>query len=179
MERRAWLWRVSVLTAGLILVFSTAAGLIYRFGGLKYYLRAITYINSLPEQTKKTAGDEFYGDQPNVYTGTLAGVWSGKVWVWGRQGLRYFSVDKNSTYSFTNGCTRDVLHPADTTKAFTIQRQVYFDLASWQAEIEPGDYIAVLIAAKENGGTAGNLREAYVYNWWSFMQKDMQTECAK
>ena len=174
MERRVW-----ILIAGLTLVLFSGAGLMYQFGGLKHYLRAVIYINSLEGQTKQTASDEFYGTHPNLYTGTLAGVWGGKVWVWGRSGLKYFSVDKNSTYSFTNGCTRDVLHPADTTKAFTIQRQVYFDISEWEAEVTPGDFIAVLIAGKDNGGTLGNLREAYAYNWWSFMQKDMQTECAK
>ena len=170
---------VWTFVVGLILVLFTGVELLYQFGGLKYYLQAIVYVNNLPEQTKKIVSDEFYGTDPNIYTGILAGVWGGKIWVWGRSGLKYFNTDKDSTYSFTNGCTRDVLHPADTTKTFKIERQVYFDISEWEAEVKPGNFVAVLIADKNSGGILGNLREVYAYNWWIFMQKDMQTECVK
>lgn len=163
-------WFIGII-AFLILVLFSGLVLLYQFGGLKYYLRATSFINKLPTIERIETSRNFHSEEKNVYSGTLAGTWNNKVWVWGKKGLKNFNVDQYSVYSYTDGCNNNV--PKN------IEREVIFDFNIWNQKARMGDFVVVLTTGEANGGVLGNLREIYTFNWWTFMGKDMITQCEK
>ena len=172
--RKVFFWLLGLVLVGI--------GWLYQFGGLKYYLHALVYMRSLSGQELQDTRSLFYNidGPPKSYTGILAGIWGYRVWVWGKDGLRPFLTDYDSTYLFTDGCSFIPLHPPNQLEqSFEIKPEVYFSLDAWKSKIRSGDFVSVLIATPDNGGNSGNLRQAFGYNWWYFMNKDIQTECAR
>jgi hypothetical protein len=177
MEQGTVRWTVGAIGV-LFLLLIGFAGLLFEYGGLRYFLRAKTYIKNLPAEDIQAISDNFYGTQPNLYNGILAGAWNDKVWVWGEAGLKGFGVEENTAFHYSDGCTQEILYPSDTSKGFSIQQQT-LDFSSWKATAKAGDYVTVFVAQENSGFAVGNLQEIFGSNWWQFMQKDMQTACAK
>jgi len=81
--------RIVGLLVSLVLIIILGVGWLYQYGGLKYYLRAVSDINDLEEEDRQEAKGNFLVDKEQFYSGTLAGTWANKVWVWGNKGLKY------------------------------------------------------------------------------------------
>jgi hypothetical protein len=79
--------RIVGLLVSLVLIIILGVGWLYQYGGLKYYLRAVSDINDLEEEDRQEAKGNFLVDKEQFYSGTLAGTWANKVWVWGNKGL--------------------------------------------------------------------------------------------
>lgn len=173
-------WWVSVFLVFGIICLMIVSALLYFKAGLSAYIRVNTVIKSMSSEEQRVAREEFYGtDQRGVERGIFAGIWMDKVWVWQRAGLKSFAVDNDSVYSWFDGCRDDIRARLNKGEANVIQRLIYTDLVSWSKQVRVGDYVVVYPAIPENGGTAGNLREIYAYNFWLFMHKGIDTECAK
>lgn len=167
---------MSLVVVWTLLVFVGAY--VYGLAGGKYYIRARTVINQIPntyEREKTWSEFKGYGN----YGGILAGSWLGRVWVWGTKGLRSFTVDENSVYSWYDGCNSRVLAQLNTGEVGVIEREIDTDLYNWRQKAKVGDYVRVFIATPEMGGEEGNLREIYTYNFWLFLQRGMEVRCAK
>lgn len=168
---------MSIVCIFIILVF--AFGMLYQFGGLRYYIRAVRYVKSLPISMQPAVINEFYGIEQNTYMGILAGVWREKVWVWGKNGLRYFNTDENSVYSLLDSCNQSAINAMEEGKTIEVIPKHIFSLPLWEKRVHTGDYVEVRITSVENGGVLGNLREVYAYTWWPFVVDDGIMQCGK
>jgi hypothetical protein len=183
---KRFLW---ILTSVLIIVLFCAGvfGFLYQYAGLNHYLKAITYIRNVPAGEKQQkAWSDFYGENDAIhYGGLLGGVWANRIWVWGRIGLRSFPVDQYSVFSFYDGCTEAIKETTEEIDSLIRpellkpSREVYPSLSDWSQKSRLGDWVNVIIADADHGGTKGHLREIYTYNYWPFMQQDIHTQCAK
>lgn len=175
MKSRGWVFLVSVF-----LVLSITLGWLYQYSGLKYYIRAISLIKKMPVELQVTANEKFYalGDG-DYYSGILAGVWNGNVWIWERGQLKHYLTDEYSVYSFLDDCNEEILNPSERKTTRSIKSEVFIDLAEWKQRANTGDFVTIKLAGVDSGGALGNLREIWAYNWWTFLQKDMKTACAK
>jgi hypothetical protein len=170
-------WLVVVL---VVAILGLGAWWTYQHAGLKYYIKAVRYVKALPtKEARDEMWNNFTGNSSERYfAGIYAGDFAGKVWVWGKTGLRPFVTNQDSIYSFYNGCTDQFLHPEnhigdDPPK---LARILITDKNQWKKLASVGDLVIITIASE---GTAGVLKEIYDYNYWPFIQKDIQTECAK
>jgi len=176
-------WIISLLV--FLLVSSMFFVVLYQYTGLKYYLKATSYINNLPQERKIVAKNDFYGDisNKNLYNGTLAGIATGKfsgIWVWGKSGLKYFSVDQNSAYSFYNACTDKILNATnEERKSLKVQKNVYFDLNEFKTLTKTGDFIIIMTTDETKSKLIKTVKEAWDYNYWGFIQTDLKTQCEK
>jgi len=97
-------WVVGIVVIVLVLFAGTFTWL-YSKVGLKEYIGATIAIKNLPEDKIDKAKDDFLSPfDANLYGGILAGFWGGKVWVWGKSGLKPFVTDQYSVYSFFSVC---------------------------------------------------------------------------
>ncbi len=171
-------WFVGIL----VLLFTIGIGVtfyLYQYGGLKQYIRAISLINKMPEEEKKKSWDQLNGTDPRgVERGILAGSWLGRVWIWRVKGIRSYGVDEYSVYSLFDGCSDDIRVKLNKGEN-AISKVLYSDFESWDARAKAGDYVAVYTTKPEQGGIVGNMREIYTYNFWLFMRKGIDSECAK
>lgn len=153
---------------------------LYHSTGLKHYVRAISLINKMPEEARQNSWGDFTGtDQRGAKRGILAGAWIGRVWVWTTDGLKSFAIDENSIFSHFDGCRAEVRAKLNQGRKYAIEQEIYNNIKEWRGKAKAGDYVAVYVASAENGGTAGNLREIYDYNFWLFMNTEIDKECAK
>lgn len=172
---RRWSWVIIIVF--IVIVF---VGFLYQWAGLKYYVRALIVINKMPVAERNLAWNEFSGtDQRSVERGILAGTWMNRVWIWKSTGLKSFAVDKYSIYSWFDGCSDTVKAKLKFGASNAIETVRYTDINSWRNKYKVGDYVAVFSTRSDQGGTKGNLREIYDYNFWLFMKKGIDTECAK
>jgi len=133
-----------------------------------------------PEKDRSKAWAEFRGtDQRGAERGILAGTSGGRVWVWSGWRLHSYIADQYTIYSWFDGCSDEVRAKLNAGKANVIERLLFHDMQQWMGQARVGDYVAVYKARPENGGVEGNLREIYAYNFWLFMGKGIDTECAK
>lgn len=161
----------------VVLILLLSGMCIYRYCGLKQYFKAVKYINEIPlAEKREMAWKGFLGvSGDGHYSGIYAGKFLGMVWVWGRMGLRPFVAQKQSTYSFFDGCS-DVFLANEHSSPPTLNRELYFEEEKWRQKVKVGDAVSILLPNKTS---FWSLKEAYVYNFWPFIQKDQKTECAK
>lgn len=165
-------WIIIFVICELILI---GVVVLYQYAGLKYYVKAVNFIHRLNGAEKNQVSEEFSGISKGLYSGILAGVWKGKltgIWIWSRYGLRFFRTDQYSIYSFYDGCIAPIIDKK-------IPRLISFNIEEWASLVKVGDFIEIMVANKENGGTIGNLREVWGYNFWIFMHKTMDQSCIK
>ena len=163
---------ISLLIPGLIYF--------YNYAGLKYFVRAISIINSNDTNEKKEQSwNIFNNESEGFYSGIYAGIFVNKVGVWGKSGLKLFNTDEYSVFRYIDSCSPAIIDEIATGKGQSY-RSISFGLSNdWLEVVKVGDYAIVVITKSINGGKVGNLREIYVYNRWPFVQKDIYTECAK
>jgi len=173
-------WTLGILVFILVLLIGGVLCL-YQFGGLRSFVRVLRVINTMePQDKKEKAWEEFSGTDPKgAQRGILAGSALGRVWVWTAKGLKYFVVDENTIYSWFDGCNEEVRAKLNSGAANVIERVLDNDLKSWRKKAQIGDYVVVYVARPKEGGVTGNLREIYTYNFWLFMGKVIDIECAK
>ena len=172
-----WIW-----VAIVIVFFIGGVGLLYQFAGLGYYLKALRVIYQAPTvQIKQETWNQFKGPDPKwVYGGILAGSWFDKIWVWGSQGLRVFTVDQYSIYSWFDGCDPEIMARLDAgASGAIIHRDIDTDINVWRGKARVGDYVRANLTPPGFSGVVGNLRELYDYNFWLFVQSGMEARCAK
>ncbi len=158
----------------VLVILAAGFGFLYQFGGLKYYSKATSYINSLPQDKKDIAWNDFNGEnKSSLYSGIFAGAWKNGLWVWGKGGLRYFAVDKYSVYFFDDACTNN------TSPDFEVQKEVLSDINIWLKDVHQGYFVSIVATSAGQGGTVGNLREIHAYNWWPFMPESLEVSCVK
>ncbi len=172
-------WVIGVAVSVIVLLTGLFAWL-YNSAGLKEYLGAIVAIRRLPNEQATKAWDNFFTlNEPDLYGGILAGYAGGKIWIWGRSGLRAFQPDSNSVYSSFLACLPETLAKANKGEPVTVDRKIFLDLNEWSARVEEGSYVTITKATEGNGGIKGNLREAYGYDWWVFLPGILSKQCAK
>lgn len=176
-----------MVVLALASVSAIGIGLLYQFGGLKYYLQASLAITKLSGEAKNHAIDNFYwaGHSSFDYSGTLATINKkgyGGVWVWGTGGPKYFKADQYTVYSFYDPCDdslMETLGGEGDSKKVRIGRTIDTDIKVWAQKAKPGDYVTIRIACNGCGGTPGNLREVATYGWWIFLPTNIRDTCAK
>lgn len=153
--------------------------LVFVTGG-NHFWRAMRLIYTSPKENRsQMKTDLFATENQDVYGGILAGVARGKVWVWGKSGLKSFVIDQYSVYLYKDRCSdsaREKIVKGVPDDTYTM---IVASLDLWQSKARQGDYVVVRIAASENGGTPGNLREIHAYNYWAFLRGDINILCAR
>lgn len=158
-------------------------GLAYQFGGLHNYIQAVRAINKLVGNQKDTSALIFYGSGgENEYRGILGYINSGNfggIWVWGKNGPKYFRGDEYTVYSFFNGCSDEILNAKPDDGSIEVNREIYTDVKEWKKRVSNGNFVSILLAGEENGGILDNLREVWAYDWWYFLPNDIKELCAR
>jgi hypothetical protein len=161
----------------LVILGGLLAGL-YSAAGLREYLTAIVEMRRLPAEQAAAARDNFFTlGEPDLYGGILAGFWQGKIWIWGRQGLRAFQPDGDSVYSFFSACRPEILAQAGQGRPVAVGRSIDTEMAQWRARVKTGNYVTAALAAAGSGGVRGHLREIYGYDWQVFIPGVLQKQC--
>lgn len=172
-------WILGIVSVVLVLLLSLAGNL-YFYGGLKQYVRATSVINNLPEEDKNLGWQDLkLTDAREGRGGILAGTWFGKVWTWSADGLQAYAVDDYSIYSFFDGCSDEPRSRLKRGERNAITRSIYKLMDDWRTVVKPGDYVVVYLAQPEEGWVTGNLREIYGYNFWLFLKRGIDIQCAK
>ncbi len=132
------------------------------------------------EEDRTKEREYFYGTDPRgAERGILAGSMPGRVWVWSRGRLKSYAVDQYSIFSLFDGCSEDVRARIKRGEANVIEQILFTDMEKWRDGANTGDYVVIYPARSGQGGTEGNLREIYAYNFWLFLQAGIDTQCAK
>jgi len=152
------------LLLSIIILLCVGFGVLYQFFGLKYYLRAVSYVRKNP-----SVSDTLYGLNKNeAYGGILAGAWSSGAGIWGRSGLRFFRYTKVSSQVFTYttflGC-----------KEKQMKKALYDNPNDWQANLRPGDYVIVTY----NKNSKSHINTALGSDFWFFMDSEAQFACMR
>lgn len=141
----------------LVLIAAGGAYYLYKNSGYSEYKAALTHLAGLTGSDKANMGDKFFGvwDTPNSYSGILAGSWSRGLWVWGKSGLVYQTLDRNTQFLTIYGCSKNnlvniVLHQ---NKAKQFNTKVFSNLGQWRAEVHPGNYVALDITSSNKLGS--------------------------
>lgn len=165
------------------LVLATLAGIfvfLLFFGG-KDFAKALWVISRTENEGEKVSvWREFAGNYPKgPYGGILAGSAFDRVWVWTGSGLKGFSVDEYSVYSWYDGCNSEVLELLNMGQAGVVPRYLATDISDWRQKAKAGDYVRVFTTQPKMDSKIGSLREIYAYNFWLFMPWGMEERCAK
>ena len=171
---------IKLLVIAVVVMGLGLGGLcLYQYAGLKYYIKAAGYIDQLPEASRSGAWKDFIGTTSDrYYNGIYAGDFMGRVWVWGKSGLRSFATSQYTIYSFFDGCTDKFLNSENHVGEGLpiLDRSVTTDKSKWKNKASAGDLTQITIASEVKPGT---LKEISNYNFWYFIQKDQITECAR
>lgn len=100
MVRKIYWILISFLFLALV-----AFGLAYKYGGLKDHISYVKYLSHLTDPSEKKEKTEMFFTEtdPEVYGGILSYATAKGLWVWGRKGLKYFSIDaKTHLITFEN-----------------------------------------------------------------------------
>lgn len=174
---------MSKLVVGIFLLFvffPAVFGYLYFFGGLRQYFAMIKVVNNLPAEEKEQMYTELTGmNKRGGEYGVLAGIGFGRVWVWQIGQMRQLKYDQDTVYSFFEGCREDVRARLNRGEKNVIQQEVSTDKNDWLTKAKTGDYVTFYLSNPENGGKTGNLREIYAYNFWLFLKRGIDTQCAK
>lgn len=170
--------KIALVLFSLFIFALTIVTLLFFRGGLRQFIRASRLVNNLPVQDRHAGIDLFYGNTSgNEYGGIYAGttnIFKPLIWVWGKNGLKFFVADEFSVYWHVDGC--NLALSEDNNR---IVRKRDPSLSDWENNVEVGDYIMVVVTTEDMGGTKGNLREVLSLDWWPFLQKGMEEECKK
>lgn len=88
-------------------------------------------------------------------------------------------MDENTVYSWFDGCSPEPLAELNQGIVGAVRRYLITDMAEWRAKARVGDYVRAYITSEGAGGTVGNLRELYTYNFWLFLPAGMEARCVK
>lgn len=171
-----------VFLLALLINLSFVSYWVYEYGGLKYYLSAVSAIKKLPEEERLQSREAFDGEQEDQYSGTLIKVDTkgfGGAWIWGRKGPKYFKADKYSIFSYYNACEAATAASAQSAETFEIERVIDTDIKVWQGKVGVGDWTSIILTVEGQGGTIGNIKEAISYDEWLFMSTGIQIPCEK
>ena len=151
----------------------SVVGWLYQFGGLKYYLKAASYV-----QKHSDTYESFYGPPgQKEYAGILAGVWGKGIAIWGQYGLRYFPATTASTYHALIGCQKLKIGPDTYSSSLMTQslNDDYRSVKEWGADMHPGDMAFVRYTDER----VPKIKEAWGVNYWMFENADVQIQCQK
>lgn len=175
------LWICATLFSAILIIF-----LFLWFGfGLNSYSRARYKIFLLPDDKKAKVLADFEGkDDPLLYSGILAGINTSRyiqgVWVWGRNGLKFFRTDSLPVYSYFNICSDQTIKAIDNAGPISIDRVIDTDLKAWSKKVKTGQFVTIVVAKPQKGKLLSSLREAKGHDWWAFMPNvDIKKLCEK
>lgn len=174
-----WFW---LIISFFLITVGCIGAYIYQFAGFRYFLKSLKIIQkSSTELERISIWNEFKGPDPKwVYGGILAGSWMDRVWIWGARGIKSFSVDEYSVYSYFDGCNDKTMSLLSSgASGDVIEREIFTDLNTWRKKAIIGDYVRANLTRPDADGVVGNLRELYTYNFWLFMRAGMEERCAK
>jgi hypothetical protein len=165
--------------AGIFFIIILIGG-IYVGRSYQYWVRAQAKIGELSSDLQEQAWRDFEGYAPGVMTGgILAGSAGDRIWVWNKLGVETLRVDENTVYSWFDGCSAEPLAELNQGIVGAVRRYLITDKDAWRAKAKVGDYVRAYVTSEGAGGTAGNLRELYNYNFWLFLPAGMEERCAK
>jgi hypothetical protein len=152
------LWLVVVVVMMMIGLGFLA---VYQYTGLKYFFWVGTEINKseIPKELKRQTWNNFIGIGTGYYGGVYAGDWWGRIWVWGKGGLRAFVTDDYSYYYFYDECKDNFspLGPNENVEHIFPSNRVN----EWKNEMKIGYQVRVRMA---KDAIVGNLREIYAFD---------------
>lgn len=150
---------------GIIIILLVFVFLIlYQFFGLKYYLSAISSIKTATLDNQKFAKDIFYGPKNNIYlyNGTLGFITTNNnylaIWIWGKNGLRYYLTDSKTFFSNYRICLGDEWK----TGSGTVKKNINIGVKEWLSLVRKGDFVGVELSNDHK--TTG----VFSYDWWIF-----------
>ncbi|MDP1713248.1 MAG: hypothetical protein Q8L41_00760 [Anaerolineales bacterium] len=175
--------KVGLVLFGVFILVTIGLGLTYQFGGLGNYIQATRAISKLEGDERTKAEQFFYSSGgEDEYRGMLGYVNTGgygNVLAWGENGPKYFRGDEYTVYSFFNGCSEEILNAKPEDGPKEVKREIYTDVKEWKKRVKNGSFVTIILTNEENGGTVGNLREIWAFDWWYFMPGTMEVQCEK
>ncbi|MHB8777950.1 MAG: hypothetical protein ACYC6R_09335 [Anaerolineales bacterium] len=175
--------KIGCFLLGIFIFILFCFGLVYYFGGIREYRQATRAISRLDGDEKTKAERFFYSSGgEDEYRGMLGYVNTrgyGDVLVWGKNGPKYFRGDKYTVYSFFNGCSEEILNAKPEDGPIEVNREIYTDVKEWRKRVKNGSFVTILLTSEESGGTVGNLREIWAFDWWYFVPGTMEVQCEK
>lgn len=174
MQLRRWLYGLLVF---ILLTFSIGIFLLWNNFGLREYLNVTRHIKGLPPAEQLQVRENFYNEGESVYSGILAGNLGGKIWVWGKNGLRAFQPESGSVYSFFSMCTDENIEKIKSEDyQISSTRIVTADISEWLMKMKKGNYLRI---EKTEDKSKNYIREAHGFDWWVFDRTEMNTLCEK
>ena len=167
-----------MLIVFILLTLSIGTFLLWNNFGLREYFSVTQYIKKLPSEEKLQVEESFYTESDDtIYSGVFAGNLIGRIWVWGREGLKSFQPDKGSAYSFFSMCTDENIEKIKNGDyQISSTRIVTADINEWFLKMKRGDYALI---EKTDGKSNSYIREAHGFDWWVFANTQMNTLCEK
>jgi len=163
------------LVVFLLLIFGF--GYLYFFFGLEDFLRAKREISQLSPEASIAAEEWLYRrDTQNAYSGILARANKDVIWIWGARGLKRYRAGEGPAYSLFVGCDKASSDVGDR-KQYIIEKKVVGEMEEWMMKIKRGDYVEVLFPPGD--ARHRNFREVNGYDWWIFLPKTMEEQCAR
>ena len=131
----------------LFLLIVVSFGLAYKYAGLKEHFKYMSYLNALPDtDEKKREKDMFFGNTgSNLYGGTLAWITPRGLFVWGRMGLRYFTLNAKTSFLTIYNCFKDSGQEFETI--------YYRNFSDWRKFVEYGNHVFVDYSPASKSGT--------------------------
>lgn len=169
---------VQWILLSLLLLGLAFLGALYFFGGLREYVGATRAINQLVGEQRVKAEQVFYGsDEYGIHSGMFAGQVGTDVWIVEKFSLKRYTLDEYSVFTLFRVCDDVVLNKIRDHQSFNVLTQENATKQLWQDTIKSGDFVQILVAGTQHGGTLGNLREIKAYDWWVFAPIDILKQC--
>jgi len=160
---RALKWIGLFLVVAVVLTLSIVLYL-YQYKGLKYYLKANSYIKDNPE-----ASVNFYGKNKFLQTGLLADKWQNGIWMWTDSSLKFFKSKEGVEYLSIKGCQNEIPKEEDVVT----EKNLTF--SEWGNQAYPGDYV-VISFDEETGNEVIRIRSV---DFWMFVDGDLVIQCKR
>lgn len=174
MQGLRWVYGLLVF---ILLTFSIGTFLLWNNFGLREYFNVTRHIKRLPVAEQLQTKENFYNESETVYSGILAGNLGGKLWVWGKNGLRAFQIESGSVYSFFSMCSEEnIAKIKNGDYQISSTRIVTADINEWLVKMKKGNYLRI---EKAEDKSKNYIREAHGFDWWVFARTEMNTLCEK
>ena len=138
-----------LLYVGVAVLLISVLGVVfwlYFKAGLRQYIQAKQAIDRLSADKISQARSDFFAENVDgSYGGILAGVWSDRVWIWGRRGLIGLTYDEYSVYSFFLFCQPGLVADMNEGGQMFVDRVVYKSSDEWAKRMKVGGYVAATV----------------------------------
>lgn len=156
----------------LLLLIVTLVLLFYQFSGVKYFFRANKFVGELKE-SEKSGALSIYSDITDSYTfkGIYGGLFHNLLFLWGSKGITMYILNPDIEVIYFKACSNGV------SAGKVIKLDLLF--SEIKSMISSGDFASVLVDQNVTGSYLKHVNRMFIYDYWVFMNTNMEQQCAK